>query len=330
MDHGRLTAPPARSSRQHLSLQSRFFVYGAVASLIFAFLGPLTLSRVAPAAWSEIMERLGLLIIPVVFLVAGTAQFITSLLLHRFIARPVQELARTVQAVARTRDLATRAPRFGDDALGRLASGFNEMLSHLQQSERALRSSEARYRHLVETMTEGLAILDPRGHFRYVNERLGLLLGHSPDSLVGAPMASQVAGSHRDALVARLQAPDTQPFEVTLRHPDGDHRLVLVSSAPLRGADDVLEGTLVVLTDLTESKRSEVERRSLGEQLRQAQKMEALGRLAGGVAHDLNNLLTGLDGNFELIRMDLPDDHVALESVEEGSDPRAAHPGDSS
>ncbi len=318
MDTGKLHNQTDHPKRRSASLRSRMMVYGALSSMAIGAMGVGVVLLLVPQKAVAAFTALGWGIVPLLAVIVGAATFFDSLLLRRFVYGPVRELARIAQNIARTRDLTTRAPSYGSDSVGHLADVFNEMLTHLQQSDRALRSSEARYRHLVETMTEGLAILDPRGRLRYVNERLGRLLGHSPDSLIGAPLASQIAGSDRDTYVARLQAADSQPFELTLRHPDGDHRVALASASPLVGDDGTTDGTLVVLTDLTERRRSEEERKSLGEQLRQAQKMEALGRLAGGVAHDFNNLLTGLDGNLELIRMDLPEDHVAMESVDEG------------
>ena len=318
MDTGKLTATRGRIPRRGLSLRGRMMVYGALSSIAIGALGVGVVLLFTPQKALAAFSTLGWGFIPLVAVVVVSATIFDAILLRRFVYRPVHELARLAQEVSRTRDLTKRAPAYGGDAVGHLAAVFNEMLSHLQQSDRAQRASEARYRRLVETMSEGLAILDRQGRFRYVNEHLGVLLGHPADSLQGIPLASLVTGSDADALVADLLDPGTPPQELTLRHPDGRHRITLASSSPLRHEGGAEEGSLVVLTDLTDRRRTEEERISLGEQLRQAQKMEAVGRLAGGVAHDFNNLLTGLDGNLELIRMDLPDDHVALESVGEG------------
>ena len=316
MDTGPLTSPQQRGPSLRLSLRIRLLIYGVVTGVITVALGFGVFGLLAPEAEAAALTAWGWPALPAAVLVVVFAAGLGALLLSRFVTRPLQDLDLAARAVARARDLTIRAPRFGDDAVGQLSGSFNEMLAHLQRADRTLRASAFRYRHLVETMTEGLAILDPRGRFLYVNERLGQLLGHTSDSLNGVPLASLILGSDQEDMFVQCGETAT-PRELTLRHTDGTLRMVLASPAPLLDEKGEAEGTLLVLTDLTERKRSEDERETLTEQLRQAQKMEALGRLAGGVAHDFNNLLTGLGGNIELALMDLPPEHIAVESLKE-------------
>src|SRR5690606_4961083 len=89
------------------------------------------------------------------------------------------------------------------------------------------------------------------------------------------------------------------PFETVRRRKDGKAIDVSVNFSPVRNRAGELLGTSIIAQDITEKKR-------LQEQFRQAQKMEAIGRLAGGVAHDFNNLLTVISGNSELLLTSLP------------------------
>ncbi|BEH08989.1 hypothetical protein GSUET_06010 [Geobacter sulfurreducens subsp. ethanolicus] len=96
---------------------------------------------------------------------------------------------------------------------------------------------------------------------------------------------------------------------------DGGLRWFCTSKVPLRNEEQVTIGILGVYEDITEQKLAEEERKLLEEQLIQAQKMESIGRLAGGVAHDFNNLLTPIFGYSELLKNDLPGNEKGLNKL---------------
>ena len=108
-------------------------------------------------------------------------------------------------------------------------------------------------------------------------------------------------------------------FDTTfrVRHPDGRVKHLKANGLVLCSADGKAERMIGINADITESKEAEAERVQLEAQLRESQKMEALGTLAGGVAHDFNNALAAIIGNTELARQDVGPSHLALESLEE-------------
>ena len=107
-----------------------------------------------------------------------------------------------------------------------------------------------------------------------------------------------------------LRAGDTWSGELEMQRVDGTSFHALVANAPILDEDGQLVGVIGVSSDVTE-------RRLLEDQLRQAQKMEAIGRLAGGVAHDFNNLLTAIKGHSALLLEDLPADSPHADDVDQ-------------
>lgn len=116
---------------------------------------------------------------------------------------------------------------------------------------------------------------------------------------------------------AVLKGEVTHNEEVIIRHADGEDRWVSVNAAPIRNRDGVITAGIVVFHDITARRRADAEQQRLQMQLTQAQKMESVGRLAGGVAHDFNNALQVILGNAVLARHELHPEHPLHEYLTE-------------
>ncbi len=170
-------------------------------------------------------------------------------------------------------------------------------------SRRALEESEARFRQIVTCCAEGVAILDPAGLVRYANPQLiSMVMAPSLEAVLGrsyrdftAPSQLEEVGRH----VTRRRAGLADRYETRMRCADGSEFQVEISAAPVAGADGRITGTIALFRDVTEQ-------RALDEQVREAQKLESLGVLAGGVAHEFNNLLVGILANASFAVSELP------------------------
>ncbi|MDR3682299.1 MAG: CHASE domain-containing protein, partial [Geothrix sp.] len=167
--------------------------------------------------------------------------------------------------------------------------------SHRQDAQ-ALRESEARFRHLVEVMGEGLWVVDARGSTTFVNHRMAEMLGYEPPDMVGRPLSEFMAEADRAQARQYLASPEEgrgSQHDFRFRCRDGKELWTIVTGTPVMDAQGGLVSLLGVVTDITERRRHE-------QALLQSQKLESLGVLAGGIAHDFNNLLTTLLGNINL------------------------------
>lgn len=187
-------------------------------------------------------------------------------------------------------------------------------ITERKRAEYALRRSEERFRNLFEGVLEGVYQSTPDGRILAANPMLLRMLGLNNEAEMNdVNIANDLyVNPHiRQRLLEQLEREGGfQNVEYELRRRDGEVITVLENGRVVRdefGTVLYYEGTL---SDITPRKRIE-------EQLRQAQKVEALGRLAGGVAHDFNNVLTIVTGFAQLALSDLPPAHAARSSVEQ-------------
>ncbi|MBL9027046.1 MAG: PAS domain-containing protein [Myxococcales bacterium] len=162
--------------------------------------------------------------------------------------------------------------------------------------ERELESAEL-LRAVVDGVTDAIFAKDADGRYRMVNAAAARIVGRSVEELLGQhdrdlwDEKSARAILEHDKLVADSRAPSTREETLTV---GGERHVFLSTKAPRLDGTGKVIGLIGISRDITQRLRLE-------EKIREAQKMEAIGRLAGGVAHDFNNILTVIDGNAELL-----------------------------
>ena len=182
-------------------------------------------------------------------------------------------------------------------------------ITQLKLAEEALVQSERRWRRLVQTLPDALLLVSG-GRVDLGNQAAAVLLDHvSAGRLRGRRWEEFLHPDDRDAGLALLQRQRAEPFagsiELRLLRADGTPVDVEVSSAGMQVGGR--SSTLLIARDVSRRKQSEEALKELNRQLLQSQKLEAVGRLAGGVAHDFNNLLTAINGFSDLLLARLPE-----------------------
>ena len=148
------------------------------------------------------------------------------------------------------------------DGQGNLVSydGLLRDITNRKIAEETLRESEERYRHLVETMNEGLAMADQGYVFTFVNERLCEMLGYSREEMLGRHIGEFVHEDYKDFMedqMARRQRGEARSYEIDWRAKDGQRVYTLISPKGFYDANGQFTGSLGVLTDITDRKRAE-------------------------------------------------------------------------
>jgi two-component system, cell cycle sensor histidine kinase and response regulator CckA len=177
-----------------------------------------------------------------------------------------------------------------------------------KKAEEALRKSEEQYRRIVETTAEGICVVDQDRSITYVNRRCSEMFGYSLEEMKGAKLFSFIFQEDLpDALAKRdkRELGVSDRFERRFCRKDGSTLWVHASVTSIVDDEGRLLGSFAMYTDITSRKQAEEEKALLESQLRQSQKMEAIGTLAGGVAHDFNNILMAIIGFASMVQMDL-------------------------
>nr|WP_319395808.1 PAS domain S-box protein [uncultured Desulfobacter sp.] len=200
--------------------------------------------------------------------------------------------------------------------------GTHQDITEQKQAEATLRANEEKLRLIIEQSPLGVCINDLNGRFISVNPAYETLTGYTEKELKNLTLFDITHPDDRPEsrrLFGDMTGKETVGFRMKKRYirKDGSERSIISHSSPICDASGSPLFGLAFIEDTTERKKAKREREKLQGQLSQAQKMEAVGRLAGGVAHDFNNMLTIILGNTEMAMESLDPGQPVLDDLQE-------------
>ena len=180
------------------------------------------------------------------------------------------------------------------------------------RTEKALKESEEKYRTILQSIEEAYFEIDLEGRFAFFNDKLCKFFGYARDELEGMNyhhIMDEIDAQKIQQIFTKIFTTgiSTKRIDWKVNKKNGKKAIVETSISLIRDSKANATGFRGIARDLTEQKRVEAEKKRLEAKLQQAQKMEAIGTLAGGVAHDLNNILSGIVSYPELLLMDTPE-----------------------
>ncbi|MEA1900988.1 MAG: PAS domain S-box protein [Thermodesulfobacteriota bacterium] len=197
-------------------------------------------------------------------------------------------------------------------------------ITHKVLAEQSLRESEAKHRLLAENTVDCIWQMNLDLKFTYINQAIFPFLGYTTKEWIGSKLSEHCSSEETEKIQAiitdvsaNLQNKTASVFEMNFYHKNGEKIPCEVSGKAIlddAGNPIYFQGTT---RNITKRKKAEEEKLKLEAQLHLAQKMEAIGKLAGGVAHDFNNILTVVMGNAGLALMEIGKDDALRQEIEE-------------
>lgn len=238
------------------------------------------------------MQKRTLLAAIILTILAGA---LTWLILRRLLS-PMLDAVRDMSLISESDLPVTPLPIARQDEVGQLIGAFNRLLEILALRESRLIESDEYHRSVLKTAMDGIWFTDTEGRLQEVNEAYCRMSGYSEQELLNMKMSDIEVNKNVDDIadhIREIMALGEDRFESRHRRKDGSIFDVEVS-VQYRAANG---GQLITfIRNITKLKQAEKEKAALSSQLHQAQKMESVGSLAGGVAHDFNNKLSVILG----------------------------------
>ena len=244
-----------------------------------------------------------LIVITVVFVILIGAALLIAM---QRLTGPLQTLAVRAKEIAAGNLEGANLAVTSKDEIGILSQSFNRMTDNLKKTLSGLKKSEDNYRGIFENSIEGILQTNLLGKILNANPAMARILGfESAEILIASylDIGQQlfVNPEDRQKLLSQLlKTGSVHEQELQYRRCDNEIIWVSISAFLVRNADGAPLRIDGLVSDISERKRAEQEKEKLFEQLMQAQKLEAVGQLAGGVAHDFNNMLAVILGRTQL------------------------------
>ncbi len=307
------------------------FCFAVLAGVLLGLRGALVATFLNAAAitllaWLSAQEYVATPPVSINILRAVTAGA-NFIFLNAVAAVSVAVLVNGLQALNRRTEAATAALQQERENLIQTKDQLKQEIQVRRQSEKDLQQSERKYRLLAENIQDVIWTMDLKLRFTYLSPAIERLLGWSADEyrqfkleeLLAAESVVKVLNEFKEQYRRAQQSGSfhrSATIELDmLRKDSGRVKVEVTASFLLDDAGNPI-GILGVTRDITERYKAEQEKAELRESLARSKKMEALGTLAGGVAHDLNNVLSGIVSYPDLLLMDIPKDSPMRRPIE--------------